>query len=42
MVEFLIKALGYDKATERVLVDISDNLSRTRDYVTFLIKKPRK
>lgn len=42
LVEFLIKSLGYDKATERVLVDISDNLSRTRDYVTFLIKKPRK
>ena len=42
LVEFLIKALGYDKTTERVLVDISDNLSRTRDYVTFLIKKPRK
>lgn len=42
LVEFLIKALGYASSTERVLVDISDNLSRTRDYVTFLIKKPRK
>lgn len=42
LVEFLMKALGYGNATERVLVDISDNLSRTRDYVTFLIKKPKK
>lgn len=42
LVEFLIKALGYPSTTERVLVDISDNLSRTRDYVTFLIKKPKK
>lgn len=42
MVEFLVKALGYASTTERVLVEISDNLSRTRDYVTFLIKKPKK
>ena len=42
LVEFLIKALGYTNTSERVLVDISDNLSRTRDYVTFLIKKPKK
>lgn len=42
LVEFLVKALGYSNTSERVLVDISDNLSRTRDYVTFLIKKPKR
>ncbi len=42
LVEFLIDLLGYPKSTERVLVDMSENLSRTKDYVTFLIKKPKK
>lgn len=42
LVEFLISALGFDKTTERVLVDISDNLSRTKDFITFLVKKPKK
>lgn len=42
LVGFLVNALGYESTTERILVDISDNLSRTRDYVTFLIKRPKK
>lgn len=42
LVDFLVSALGYSRSTERFLVDISDNLSRTKDYVTFLVKKPRR
>lgn len=39
MVKFLIKILGYEDSEERVLVDISENISRSNEYATYLIKR---
>lgn len=42
LVEFLSSALGYAMTDERIIADISDNLSNSKEYVTFLIKRPKK
>lgn len=42
LVEFLTKALGYEENGERVIADISEDIANTKEYVTFLIKRPKK